>query len=658
MFYICNELVGGQGTQCDTSSVKDATYARVDGLNGQPGYFTANSISYYITPGLDDYTGHTGLTAEQALPNIDSALARISGEGLGGTPYILKINGGITGQFAIGDSLNGKAVRIVLEGVTGNTADSLYGGKSGTVLTVATAVPVEIRNLKITGGKAENGGGISIASGATVTLADGALISGNRTIDGSNHEGGGVYNAGTLFMYGSAIVGNDTATKAPVDRNVCANAADHGGGLYNAAGAKAYLGYSSESTLAELTGGFYGNYGWGEAGAIYNLGTLKMSSGNIFYNGSVGYTAGVTNDYEGVFEMTGGTISYNVTTADNQQAVLNSGGVRAATGQFIMQGGEISYNSSNRGGGVYVTGTATITGGLIKSNTANQGGGIYFEGGTLNMGGGVVVEEDNDIYLPDNKKITVVSSFDNMYAGTITPQSYPESYTTELVTFTFASGVDGNQCVKFKVTPEQRSGKTYHWYTNDYGKINKNQCRINVPNDAAHPYVLTQDSEYKISSTVAYHPEVYITQDVLDATTSLSYYVTLSGYKRVSPSNNSSFNMYNKNSGVKFYYHITLEGTNSIENSNRAPLLFGGVGDAELIFDATTTTGGTLSLSVTDVSNKVLYFESGAGNLTFKVADGCTFTGTVNGTTYSDITAFFNAAKNSTSASFTVKRNN
>ena len=40
MFYGCTSLVGRNGTVYDSSHT-DATYARIDGLNGNAGYFTA-----------------------------------------------------------------------------------------------------------------------------------------------------------------------------------------------------------------------------------------------------------------------------------------------------------------------------------------------------------------------------------------------------------------------------------------------------------------------------------------------------------------------------------------------------------------------------------------------------------------------------------------
>ena len=318
-------------------------------------------------------------------------------------------------------------------------------------------------------------------------------------------------------------------------------------------------------------------------------------------------------------------------------------------------------NATTNGGGINIASSASVTltdGALVEGNKASGNGGAVYVAGSLSLGGSVYIPEGedgkNDIYLLSGKKITVVSAFDRMYVGTITPQSYPESYLTEPITFEFANGIDGNLCTRFKVTPEQRSGKTYHWYTNDLGKINKNQCRINVPNDADHPYVLTEDPEYEINSTVAYHPEVYISHNVKGVTTPLSYYVTLDGFKRVSPADNNSFNIANKNSGVTFKYYITLEGTNSIQATNRPPIYYTEAGNAELIFG--TTTSGSLSLSVTSTGSKAFSIESGAGNVTYRVAEGCTFSGKIGTQTYSNITDFFNAAQSAQSAEFTVTK--
>ncbi|WP_407427166.1 hypothetical protein [Treponema sp.] len=127
------------------------------------------------------------------------------------TDWIIYINGEITGtnHVYIGESC---ASSITITGLTGSTTDILNGNEEGTVLSISTSVPVIIKNLKITGGTGTvsdgytSAGGIYIGQAATVTLAENTIITGNTVgIDANGKYGGGVYNAGKLFMYGSAL---------------------------------------------------------------------------------------------------------------------------------------------------------------------------------------------------------------------------------------------------------------------------------------------------------------------------------------------------------------------------------------------------------------------------------------------------------------------
>lgn len=56
------------------------------------------------------------------------------------------------------------------------------------MLTIGTSIPVTIKNLKITGGNASNGGGIYVGKSANVTLDNGSLISENY----AEKKGGGI----------------------------------------------------------------------------------------------------------------------------------------------------------------------------------------------------------------------------------------------------------------------------------------------------------------------------------------------------------------------------------------------------------------------------------------------------------------------------------
>ena len=123
----------------------------------------------------------------------------------------------------------------------------------GSALSIASAVPITIKDLKITGGNkgytnsSDNpncGGGVSLFENASLTLADGVQIAGNKAVN----SGGGVYvpSGASLYMYGTSCIGDNTQTTASGDTlgSACSNSASYGGGIYN--NGKVYLGYKNE----------------------------------------------------------------------------------------------------------------------------------------------------------------------------------------------------------------------------------------------------------------------------------------------------------------------------------------------------------------------------------------------------------------------------
>ena len=573
MFENCDSLVGGNGTVYDNAHL-NVTYAKVDGGSGNEGYFTA-LISYYITPGLDDYTGHTGLTAAQALPNINSALAKISAEGSAGTTYSLKINGGITGQQAIGDSLDGKAGRIVLEGVTGNAVDSLYGDNAGSVLTIATTVPVEIRNLKITGGYAVDGGGVYVDNG-DVTIGRGTLIANNKAVgtSGDNARGGGIYvGGGSVRMADGIISGNQTAATAAV----------------NNCGAGVFINEGGSFTM--------------DGGAIIDN-TAKGAAGVGGLGGGVFVSIGST------FRMNAGTISGNIVEKGRQ------------TGGY-----------EGTGAGVYV----------VSDVSEGQG--------TFIMSGMAQIASNNDVYLSEGAVITIAGPLTNSNVATITP----ETYSTEIQIIKIAEGVTDTKLVwefqKFVVTPNSANS----WFVQDNGKFTSWQLYIYEENDAAHPYVLSYDENFNIDGVAAGYPEVYVGGD--EIASDRNYYLIMRGYHRISPLYNGGLLLRNTNAGKTFTFHITLEGDNIISTEATGTSTFeivgptSGTSNVNVIFDAATA-GGKLTLNG-DKDFKV----SENVTVTYTVADGFLFSGTIGSTTYTDITAFFTAANNNNNGcSFTITK--
>jgi hypothetical protein len=122
----------------------------------------------------------------------------------------------------------------------------------------------------------------------------------------------------------------------------------------------------------------------------------------------VGFGGGVCVN-SGVFELNGGTISGNAADAGGGVYVA-SGGVFGAGGTFTMTGGTVSGNTASDGGGVFAQGSFAMKGGVISGNTAkNTGGGVkangYFSktGGTITgyksdpANGNAVKDEDDNV---------------------------------------------------------------------------------------------------------------------------------------------------------------------------------------------------------------------------------------------------------------------
>ena len=120
-------------------------------------------------------------------------------------------------------------------------------------------------------------------------------------------------------------------------------------------------------------------------GGIFTMNTGSTITGNVRSSGEGGGVL-VSN---GTFNMNGGTISGN--TADE------GGGVRVYSGHsFTMSGGTISGNIAKRGGGVYNNGTFIMSGGTISGNTARERGGGVFVGQTFSKNGGTITGYSSD----------------------------------------------------------------------------------------------------------------------------------------------------------------------------------------------------------------------------------------------------------------------
>ncbi|MCL1803641.1 MAG: hypothetical protein FWG30_08405 [Eubacteriaceae bacterium] len=181
---------------------------------------------------------------------------------------------------------------------------------------------------------------------------------------------------------------------------------------------------------ALITKCYSGNADSGGAVHVKGNGACNMSGGEIRENASL-KGAGVYA--AGIFTMTGGSISANITgSADAAEDSFGGGVYVTEAGTFALSAGEISKNACLIGAGVYTKGTFNMTGGSISANmissiyatAASFGGGVYvadgeftLDGGTINLntankGGGIYVKS-GDFLIGDAAAVTTAIEIAN-----------------------------------------------------------------------------------------------------------------------------------------------------------------------------------------------------------------------------------------------------
>lgn len=138
-------------------------------------------------------------------------------------------------------------------------------------------------------------------------------------------------------------------------------------------------------------------------GAVYiEGGTFTMESGSTVTGGNVSANGGAVYVDSGTFTMNGGKIS-------DGNAMLGGNGVFVNIGDFVMNGGEITEcgKGSQQGNGAVMiyksssgdgAGRFVMKSGKIYRNSAEQGAGVFVNGGTFEMSGGII--SDNEAVGP------------------------------------------------------------------------------------------------------------------------------------------------------------------------------------------------------------------------------------------------------------------
>ncbi len=323
------------------------------------------------------------------------------------------------GGIAVGNDTGGKDIAITGCVISGNTAN--FGGgvwveNLGTGKTTISATKIT-GNVSTDKTGSHGGGGIYVERGTTIIT--GCTVSNNTAI----YDGGGIFahNFDSLTISKSTISGN---------RTIGTNASGHGGGgvfiLGDSTGTLdpvSILNSLISDNQSALDGGgvlakngialsvsgstFSGNHATGIGGGIATRGNnankvdLTVTGGEFSGNtadagGGISAEGGNSGAGDGTFSLTGSKVTGNtasggggVEVATNagvtfKNAVVTGnvgtnygGGLTVTTAQnFLISGGSISGNFSNRGAGVWAYNSAgSILGTTISGNAAKTDGG-------------------------------------------------------------------------------------------------------------------------------------------------------------------------------------------------------------------------------------------------------------------------------------------
>lgn len=385
------------------------------------------SANFYVSEGAAEDGNGTKAKPFKTVQEAIDALSLMENDTA--RSVCIFITGTVRGCTVISSSgtnaiTTGIADSIVIQKEKGASSAALDGNSDGTVLKIGTNVPIKIKNLKITSGSAENGGGIHILGSSKVSLVNAQIVGNTAT-----KLGGGIYNEGILYLSGSTMIGN-AGTGIATASSYGNLAHENGAGIYNKTGGKVYLGYGIDGEKTALSGGvcrnFLQNYSNSTAlgGGIYNGGNVYFDTGNISYNfaynGAGIYTVGNV-------EMSGGTIEGNEGTAENDAGC--GAGVYVGAGKTLKLSGSAKIKNNknmSHGAGVYLSFNGSkldMNGGTISGNIAKtNGGAIYMHGmgsdadrhSHLQMSGGASIpyggaEKQNDIFMLDTNCVIKVT---------------------------------------------------------------------------------------------------------------------------------------------------------------------------------------------------------------------------------------------------------
>ena len=245
------------------------------------------------------------------------------------------------------------------------------------------------RNLESAG---MNGHVIWIKSG-TLYLKDSSGNNSGKISGGKAHNGGGIYNSGTLYFQGGTIT--------------------------NCRGSLTAGGIRNNGTLYLQGGVITGNHG-NDGGGIYNQGTLTISGGKISNNDCSTYGGGVYSKSSSTLTITGGTIT-------NNTAVYGGGGIDSncninMSGSVNITGNTVNSSANN----IYMGGASTIIN--VKGALTGSSIGITLESNDRDFTSGFKANnssaQPSDFFSSDASDVSLKLNGDEAYMSITSGLTY------------------------------------------------------------------------------------------------------------------------------------------------------------------------------------------------------------------------------------------
>ncbi len=307
-----------------------------------------------------------------------------------------------SGTINLGSAFEDIDKNVVIEGPGGPDLTVRRSAAMGTpqfrILTINTGKTVTIKDLTISHG-------MSTADGGGILNAGVLMLERVSLLHNQGRNGGGIFNADTVFMRNSEIRGNiATGTGGGIHNSnngvlndlntfVVGNRATYGGGIYNAGGlTDLTLTKIVDSNIASFDGGGIWTSGRtvlqfvsvnvnranANGGGILNLFELEISNSQISVNSAGRDGGGIFNTFNGVALIQGSSIGANTSVRNgggiwNDSPVVDAVSIKRST----VRNNTTDPTGTGLGGGLYNRGKALVEISTFSGNEATAGAGIY-----------------------------------------------------------------------------------------------------------------------------------------------------------------------------------------------------------------------------------------------------------------------------------------